>query len=252
MTLPRVPMGQVPSLPAEAMRAIDAAAGTAYAIETTQLMEIAGFQVARAAVAMLDGVQGKRVVVAAGGGNNGGDALAAARFLFQRGADVQIWMRANQRLSPLAARHRRTIERLGIAVHDASHTPLPVGDLVLDGLLGTGIQLPVRADVADMIRAINQAGIPVLAIDLPSGLDADSGAGRETCIQADWTVTLGLPKPALSASPATGRLFVADIGLPIPLFGALAEAVRHLYAEGDLVELIPPATLNRALGSGPS
>jgi NAD(P)H-hydrate epimerase len=231
-------MGQVPSLPTEAMRAIDVAAGTAYAIDTTQLMEIAGFQIARAAVAMLDGVQGKRVVVAAGGGNNGGDALAAARFLFQRGADVQVWMRANQRLSPLTARHRQTIERLGIAVQDSSQTPLPAGDLVLDGLLGTGIQLPLRTDVAGMIRAINQAGIPVLAVDLPSGLDADSGAGVETCIQAGWTVTLGLPKPALSASPATGRLFVADIGLPIPLFGTLAEAVRKLYGAGDLVELL--------------
>lgn len=250
MNLPRVPMGQVPSLPTEAMRAIDAAAGNGYAIDTAQLMEIAGFQVARAAVAMLDGVQGKQVVVAAGGGNNGGDALAAARFLFQRGAEVRVWMRANQRLSPLAARHRQTVERLGIVVDDASHTPLPAGDLVLDGLLGTGIHLPLRVDVADMIRAINQTGIPVLAIDLPSGLDADNGAGRETCIQATWTVTLGLPKPALLASPATGRLFVADIGLPIPLFGTLAEAVRQLYAEGDLVEVMPPAALNRApLGS---
>ncbi|HLB77936.1 MAG TPA: NAD(P)H-hydrate epimerase [Candidatus Dormibacteraeota bacterium] len=239
MNLPRVPMGRVPSLPTEAMGAIDAAALTAYAIDTTQLMEIAGFQVARAAVAVLGRVQGKRVVVAAGGGNNGGDALAAARFLFQRGAVVQVWMRANQRLSPLAAHHRQTVQRLGIAVQDASDTPLPAGDLVLDGLLGTGIQLALRSDVAAMIHAINQAGIPVLAIDLPSGLDANSGAGRETCIQADWTVTLGLPKPALPASPATGRLLVADVGLPIPLFGTLADAVRHLYAEGDLVEVLP-------------
>jgi NAD(P)H-hydrate epimerase len=230
-------MAQVPSLPSEAMRAIDAAAGNDYAIDTAQLMEIAGFQVARAAAAALDGVQGKRVVVAAGGGNNGGDALAAGRFLYQRGADVEVWTRAGQRLSPLTTRHRQTVERLGVVLHDASITPLPAGDLVLDGLLGTGIQLPLRADVAGMIRAINQSGIPVLAVDVPSGLDADGGAGQESCIQARWTVTLGLPKPALGTSPATGRLLVADIGLPIPLFGTLAEAVRRLYAAGDLVEL---------------
>ncbi len=239
MNLPRLPMGQSPTLSSEAMRAIDARAGSVYAIDTAQLMEIAGFQVARTAAVVLDGVQGKRVVVAAGGGNNGGDALAAARFLFQRGADVQVWMRAGQRLSPLAAHHRQTVERLGIALQDASHTPVPAGDLVLDGLLGTGIQLPVRADVADLIRAINQADIPVLAVDLPSGLDADSGAGQETCIQARWTVTLGLPKPALVTSPVTGRLFLADIGLPVALFGSLAGAVRQLYAAGDLVELMP-------------
>src|SRR5207245_11058487 len=122
-------------------------------------MELAGLRAARVGVAVLDGGRGKRVVVAAGGGNNGGDALAAARFVFQRGAVVQVWMRANQRLSPLAARHRQTVERLGIAVRDASHTPLPAGDLVLDGLLGTGIQLPLRAEVAAMLHAITQARI---------------------------------------------------------------------------------------------
>jgi hydroxyethylthiazole kinase-like uncharacterized protein yjeF len=179
------------------------------------------------------------VVVAAGGGNNGGDALVAARFLFQRGAHVQVWMRSTQRLSPLATHHRVTIERLGIPLVDASDDPIAASDLVVDGLLGTGVQLPVRSDIADMIRTLNQALIPVLAVDLPSGLDADSGAGQETCVQARWTVTLGLPKPALSGNSAVGRLFLADIGLPLPLFGAVADAVRELYAAGDLLELIP-------------
>lgn len=222
------------------MRAIDAAAERDYALDSTQLMEIAGFQVARAAAAILDGAAGKRVVVAAGGGNNGGDALVAARFLVQRGAHVQVWMRAAQRLSPLTARHRVTLERLGVPFHDAAHTPSPLGDLLLDGLLGTGIELPLRADVGGLIVTVNTAGVPVLAIDLPSGLDSDTGAGADACVRARWTVTLGLPKPALAASPATGRLFVADIGLPAALFGALAGSVREVYAAGDLLEMVSP------------
>lgn len=242
MTIPRIPVARVPSLTSDAMRAIDAAAQRDYGLDTTQLMEIAGFQVARTTAVILNGVQGKRVVVAAGGGNNGGDALVAARFLLQRGADVQLWMRADQRLGPLTARHRLTLERLGIHPHDAARDSLPDGDLLVDGLLGTGIQLPLRPDVAGTIQAINKAAVPPLAVDVPSGLDADSGAGREACVQARWTVTLGLPKPALAASPAAGRLFLADIGLPVALFGALAGAVRDVYATADLLELVPGET----------
>lgn len=238
MTLPQIPAARVPSLAFDALHAIDLAAEREYGLVTTQLMEIAGFQVARAAALVLDGVRQRRIIVAAGGGNNGGDALVAARFLLQRGADVQVWARAAQRLSPMTARHHLTLERLGVAFHDAARDPLPDGDLVVDGLLGTGIQLPLRPDVATMIAAINRAASPPLAVDVPSGLDADTGAGREACVQARWTVTLGLPKPALAASPATGRLFLADIGLPASLFGALASDVRQLYATGDLLELV--------------
>lgn len=238
MTIPTIGREQAPTLDGAAMRSIDAAASADYAIDTTQLMEIAGFQVARAAAELLSGASGKRIVVAAGGGNNGGDALVAARYLVQRGAAVQLWMRASQRLSPLTARHRRTLQQLGIPVHEAGTDPFPGADMVIDGLLGTGIQLPVRPDVGELLQTINAAGPPALAVDLPSGLDADTGAGVDGCIRARWTVTLGLPKPALLSSPATGRLFVADIGLPPPVFGPLAGAVRQLYALGDLVEVV--------------
>jgi len=180
-------------------------------------------------------------VVAAGGGNNGGDALVAARFLVQRGASIQLWMRSSQQVSPLTAHHLFTLERIAIPVHDATTDPLPAADLILDGLLGTGVQLPLRPEVGQLIRAVNASGIPVLAIDLPSGLDADTGAGRDQCVHARWTVTLGLPKPVLLSTPATGRLFVADIGLPATLFGSLAPAVRALYGLGDLVEVGPLA-----------
>jgi ADP-dependent NAD(P)H-hydrate dehydratase / NAD(P)H-hydrate epimerase len=238
VTIRHFPVARVPTLDSSALRAIDAAAERDYGLDTLQLMEVAGFQVARTAADLLDTVLGKRVVIAAGGGNNGGDALAAARFLFQRGADIQVWMRPSQRLSPLTAHHRLTMERLGIRMHDADRDPLPAGDLVLDGLLGTGIQLPLRSDVARLIQTINESGMPVLAVDIPSGLDGDTGAGRKDCIQADWTVTLGLTKPALGAGPPVGRVFLADIGIPLPLFGQLAEAVRDVYAAGDLLELV--------------
>jgi hydroxyethylthiazole kinase-like uncharacterized protein yjeF len=201
---------------------------------------------------MLEGADGKRVVVAAGGGNNGGDALVAARFLVQRGARVHLWMWFGQRLSPLTTHHRLTLERMAIPVYDAANDPLPAADLILDGLLGTGVQLPLRPELGQSIHAVNASGIPVLAIDLPSGLDADTGAGQDQCIQARWTVTLGLPKPALVRSPATGRLLLADIGLPVDLFGSLAGAVRQVYAAGDLVQLTELSLNDRPPGESRS
>lgn len=239
MNLSTIPPERTPTLDTAGTRALDAAAERDAGIESGQLMEIAGFQVARVATLVAGGLKGKRVVVAAGGGNNGGDALVAARFLHQRGATVEVWMRAGQRLGPLTARHWRTLELLGVRLHDATTVALPPADLVVDGLLGTGIQLPLRPEVAALIEAVNQARLPVLAVDLPSGLDSDSGAGGDRCIRARWTVTLGLPKPALLSTPATGRLFVADIGIPAALFGSLAPAVGNLYSLGDLVEVGP-------------
>jgi len=241
VNLPTLAPDRTPTLDSAGTRALDAAAERDAGIDSGQLMEIAGFQVARLAALVAGGLQGKRVVVAAGGGNNGGDALVAGRFLVQRGATVHVWMRAGQRLSPLTARHQRTLERLGVRLHDAATSALPSADLVIDGLLGTGIQQPLRPEVGTLIETINRARLPVLAVDVPSGLDADTGAGADQCIQAVWTVTLGLPKPALVSARATGRLFVADIGLPIPLFGSLAAAVSDLYSLGDLVEVGPLA-----------
>jgi ADP-dependent NAD(P)H-hydrate dehydratase / NAD(P)H-hydrate epimerase len=138
----------------------------------------------------------------------------------------------------LAASHARTLRAMGIRCVSATGNLDLDSEVLLDGLLGTGIQLPLREPASGLIRAINDAGRPVIAIDIPSGLDADSGAGDESAVQAVATVTLGLPKPALRTARSCGRLFLADIGLPAALFEPARPAVEALYRAGDLVELI--------------
>jgi ADP-dependent NAD(P)H-hydrate dehydratase / NAD(P)H-hydrate epimerase len=107
-------------------------------------------------------------------------------------------------------------------------------------LFGTGIRLPLRDPAPAIIEAMNAAGRPIVAIDVPSGMDADTGMGAETAVRAATTVTLVAPKAGLARAVNAGRVFVADIGMPVALFGVDRDALAALYAVGDLVELVPP------------
>jgi NAD(P)H-hydrate epimerase len=200
-------------------------------------MEVAGFQVARLIDGLLEGVAGKRIAVVAGPGNNGGDALVAARFLAQRGATVISFCLPVKDSSSLTANHAQTLRAMGIECQALGSSLRVSADLIVDGLLGTGIGLPLRAPMAEVIAGINRAGTPVVAVDVPSGLDAESGEGDADAVQAASTLTLGLPKPALLSARCCGRLFLADIGLPAALFGAQAGAASALYRRGDLLEI---------------
>jgi len=223
----------------QAMRNADREAATRYRVTSAQLMEVAGFQLARFVDAFLGGARGREVMVVAGSGNNGGDALAAARHLHDRGAVVQVRLAMG---SPrgLAADHLLTAQALGIPISPL--LPVPASGLkaavVVDGILGTGIHLPLRGDAAAAIAALNAASLPAVAVDVPSGLDVDTGDGAGHCLRAAATLTLGLPKPALRSAGVTGLVYVADIGLPPALFGDQEEAASRLFQEDTIVELV--------------
>jgi NAD(P)H-hydrate epimerase len=233
-------MDQVPTISSAALRRADAEAESTFGIEPLQLMEVAGWQVARFVDAFTDGIRNKRVIVVAGSGNNGGDALVAARVLLQRGAIVSASVVPSRDPNSLAGRHALTIRRLGIPMVDAPEGIDPSADVLIDGLFGTGIRLPLREPAAAIIEAMNATARPIVAIDVPSGMDADTGMGAESAVRAAATVTLVAPKAGLAGTSNTGRLFVADIGMPVALFGADGEALAALYAVGDLVELVVP------------
>jgi NAD(P)H-hydrate epimerase len=223
-----------------ALRAADEAARSQFGIEPIQLMEIAGWQVARFVDGFLDGVRGKRVTVVAGSGNNGGDALVAARFLQQRGAIVGVSIVPARDPNSLAARHALTIAHLGIRMLKAPQGIGPSADVLVDGLFGIGIRLPLRDPAPSIIAAMNARQAPIVAVDVPSGLDADTGAGRENAVRAAATITLVAPKPGLRGSANAGRVFVADIGMPAAIFATERAALEAFFQIGDLVELVDP------------
>lgn len=240
MTWRAIAVTRMPVAPAAVMRQIDREAQTRFGIEPRQLMEVAGFQVARFIEGWVHGAREKRIAVVAGAGHNGGDGLVAARFLAQRGAHVSAWLVEPRSPQSLAAIHARTLRAMEIPCAPASGDMRLVADLIVDGLLGTGITLPLREPAPTLIHAMNQSGVPIVAIDLPSGLDADSADGDAGAVQAVATITLGLPKPALATARSCGRVFLADIGLPAALFGPAEAAARAIYREGDLLELVRP------------
>jgi NAD(P)H-hydrate epimerase len=232
---------QVRPISSSALRRADAEATSTFGIEPLQLMEVAGWQVARFVDAFSDGIRGKRVTVVAGSGNNGGDALVAARFLLQRGAIVSASIVPSRDPNGLPARHALTVRRLAIPVLDAPQGIDRSADIIIDGLFGTGIRLPLRDPAPAIIDAMNATGRPIVAIDVPSGMDADTGLGAETAVRAAATLTLVAPKGGLAQVANAGRVFNADIGMPVAVFGADGEALAALYAIGDLVELVVPS-----------
>lgn len=197
-----------PILTAEAMRAAEAAhfAGGA---DSFALMTRAAGEVARAAATGL--APGARVLVLAGPGNNGGDGHVAARLLAERGFAVQV----QQLGEPATPDARRAAAEWAGPVGAAD----PAGfDLIIDALFGIGLVRSLSGEAAALVEAANASGVPILAVDIASGVDADGGTVPGPAIRATETLTFHAPKPGHLLLPGrlhTGRLTVADIGLPL-------------------------------------
>lgn len=230
---------EVPSATAAQMAEADRLASEELGIPLEALMENASHQIATAARLLLDGVRGKRIVAFAGSGNNGGDALAALRHLSGWGAEVRAVLSGPaERLRPLARKQHDILAKLGVTRRDS---PVDDADLLIDGLLGYSVAGPPRDAVAELIRAANASRLPILAVDLPSGLHPDTGEPLGVTIRAALTVTLALPKRGLVATRShalVGDLLVADIGIPPQAFDRLAIETRGVFDHGDLVRII--------------
>ena len=210
-----------PILTANEMRAAEAAWFAAGG-DSFALMQRAAAEVARLAAARLR--PGGRVLVLAGPGNNGGDGHVAAQLLLDAGYDVQVTATATPPPGGDAARARAGWKgRTGLAD--------PAGfDLIIDALFGTGLSRPLEGDPARLAQLANASGVPILSVDIPSGVNADSGDVPGVAIRATETLTFHTPKPGhllLPGRTQCGRLQVADIGLPAP-----RDAMLFLNAPG--------------------
>ncbi len=205
----------------EEVRGIDACAEAECGIPTLLLMENAG----RGAAERLAKASGpSRVLILCGPGNNGGDGGVVARHLDSWGFEVKVvWFADPARLRGDAAAQWTILDRSGIDQIAWQNEPSTLdalvagADWVVDALLGTGLTRPVEGILRDAIEAINRSGKPVLALDLPSGLDADRGVPLGAAVRARLTATFVAPKlgfDAPGASDYTGAVTVVDIGVP--------------------------------------
>ena len=168
----------------------------------------------------------REIHIVCGPGNNGGDGFALARLLQAVGADPHVWLvPAGKPLTHDADVNRNILTAAGGTVRDAggaadivpAFADLGPNDLIVDCLLGTGVRGAVRNPFAEVIEAVNSTDACVLAVDVPSGLDCESGTADGVCIRADLTVTfVGIKKgfAAPGADRFTGPVETAHIGLP--------------------------------------
>ncbi|MFH9230113.1 NAD(P)H-hydrate dehydratase [Streptomyces lydicus] len=197
------------------------------------LMQRAAAGLAAACAELLGRVYGSRVVLLVGSGDNGGDALYAGARLARRGAGVAAVLLSPERVHQggLAA-----LRRAGGRVSADAPRDLAWADLVVDGIVGIGGRGGLRPEAAELARAARESA-PVVAVDLPSGVDAHSGEVHGEAVRADATVTFGAYKPGLLIDPArerAGALRLVDIGLTLPEEADI-EALQH----ADVAELLP-------------
>ncbi len=214
--------GGVVYLTAEEMAEVDRISIEEFGVGVLVLMENAGLGVAAMARRMLGGsASGRRVCVLVGKGNNGGDGLVAVRHLHNWGARVRVTLGGKrEELRDVPASQLAVVQKLGIEIREGGGE-VGAAELVVDALLGYGSHGDPRGPVAALIRSANGSGIQVLAVDIPSGLDATTGEPGEPCIVAKATVTLGLPKTGFlnpRSREFVGELFVADISMPREIY----------------------------------
>ena len=221
---------------------LDAAAAES-GVSTLQLMEIAGWQVARCAWRHLGRPAGVGVV--AGYGNNGGDGLVAARHLATWGCAVRALILADEaRVTGVVRDHVVSARACGVdVVVDADPAwvrgAVANATLVLDAILGTGLRSAPREPQATAIRAINDSGVPVLSVDVPSGLDATTGEAFDPTVQAALTCTLTAMKRGLRRVDGprhAGTVWVADIGMPASAWARAGLVQPPGITGGELVQ----------------
>ncbi|MBC22696.1 MAG: NAD(P)H-hydrate epimerase [Phycisphaerae bacterium] len=214
----------------EAARLLDEAAITEYGIPGIVLMENAARALLHAVHEMLRGdLADGHVVVCCGSGNNGGDGYALARHLANAGTRCSIISIGRPRESSDAATNRLTCERMDMTIiTPTDRERLENIDLVVDAMYGTGLDRPLDGISLEMVQWINDLEVPVLCVDIPSGMDADSGELLPVAVRGDCTVTFVAMKPSmltLTGQRHTGDVIVGQIGSPPCLLDRLARSV---------------------------
>ena len=208
------------------MREADRRAIEEFGIPGVVLMENAGRGAAGVALEMLVEAEAESALILAGRGNNGGDGYVIARHLANAGLDVHV--RVLSPFDDIAGDARTNLDIIRKMALDVRELRLPddretlaaelkSAGLIVDAMLGTGTKGEIRDPFRTAIQLVNDAGRPVLAVDIPSGVNGDTGAGTGPCVVARRTATFAAPKVGLlehSARPFVGDLTLIDIGLP--------------------------------------
>ncbi len=247
-------------LNAEQMREADRRTIKDIGIASLVLMENAGRQVVAAIEALYPDLGERRVAIVCGKGNNGGDGFVVARTLQQRGVDVSVFVIG--KVTEIKGDARVNLEILGrigqnvVEVADETawelHGAEITGhDLIIDAMFGIGLSAPLTGFYETVVADLNEGGVPIVSIDMPSGMSADTSDLIGDAIDATVTVTLGAPKLPLVLPPAeskSGEVVVADIGIPADVFDQLEGPRIELLTREQMRPLIPARAVDAHKG----
>jgi len=220
-------------------------------IPSIVLMENAGRQAVAAMEAAFDELNSSRVGVLCGRGSNGGDGFVVARTLVQRGIETAVFLLGS--VAEIRGDPRTNLEvlgRIGLTVVEITNaqewelhfSEISECDVLVDAILGTGFHGQLSGLLETVVADVNSLGVPVVAIDLPTGVSADSHEIEGEAIEASMTVTLGAPKIPLVLPPADthcGDLVIADIGIPLPILDEVEGPYIELLTRERMRELVP-------------
>ena len=209
----------LPTIKGSQVKLADALAQERFGIGLDWLMEAAGWQIARHVP--------EPAVVVCGVGNNGGDGIAAARHLQRWGKLVSVCCIDASKLSGAAADELEALRKAGVDVWPVLQ--VQDAEVIVDALFGTGLTRAPEGKFAEWIEAINASGKRVISVDVPSGLDSESGLAHSPFVDPDVTITFGFPKPGLEEFG--GKAIVVDIGIPIAAYEAVGVHAPENYAD---------------------
>lgn len=222
------------------MAAIDELAINRYNISLLQMMEHAGWNLAKITMPYIK--PDSSFIVLAGKGNNGGGGLCAARHLRNKGVNVSILLSQKDGNRKSVEHHLVTLQEMDVPIHvwRGDHQ-IGSNDVIIDALLGYNIKGDPRAPIDEMINWANKSGNPILSLDIPSGLNPDTGEPGDPCVKASLTLTLALPKTGFQVPVAKnflGWFHVCDIGIPVELYHELGLDVGYMFNNEKIVRIL--------------
>lgn len=242
------------------MKRLDEIAIKDYGIPGILLMENAALHIARKACEMVSYDKSKKIIAIAGKGNNGGDAFAAARHLHQWGYPVSvISLTGRGSITGDAEVFLEIIEKIGVKISYTDHGHFLREELVkqndlaliVDGIFGTGVHGEITGIFADAVRAVNESGAKILSVDIPTGVNGETGQICGVAVEACETVTFSLPKPGLWQYPGrayAGNITVVDIGIPSGAFLS-AGLSGELLEISNVADILPERAVDSHKGT---
>ncbi len=238
----------IPAITVDQMREVDRLMVEEVGVSILMMMENASRNIASLTRKVLGGsVKNKKIVVLAGKGNNGGDGLGAARHLMNFGATLIVVLAEDEsQLNENAKTQYEILKQSNIIVYQFSQVEnlenklKEEAQIIIDALLGYNLKGNPRGAYASLIESANKSGRPILAVDVPSGLDSDLGKANEPTIKAKYTLTLALPKAGLlkkEAEKCIGELYLADLSVPKTVYDQLGIDVPPLFEKHEIVKI---------------